>query len=187
MKFTPLTDQLLIAMPGLNDPSFQRTVVYVCAHNEDGAMGIVINRPLDFMLGEMLSQMELEAARDEINNKTVYQGGPVQTERGFVLHRQQNAQWNSSLNISRNIGVTTSRDILKAIAAGKGPEDSLIALGYAGWAAGQLEEEMSNNAWLSVPCDDKLLFSAPPRKRWHLAVQLLGIDATRLSFEAGHA
>jgi putative transcriptional regulator len=181
-----LTNQFLIAMPGLMDPNFHQTVTYICAHNEDGAMGIVINRPLDLALGDVLAQMELKACSDSVEKMPIYQGGPVQTDRGFVLHNPD-SEWQSSINVSDEIGVTTSRDILQAIAAGRGPKESLIALGYAGWAAGQLERELKDNAWLSGPADSDIIFRMPCEKRWESAARLLGVELDKLSPDVGHA
>lgn len=186
MGANTLTNQFLIAMPGLKDPNFHQTVTYICAHNDDGAMGIVINRPLELALGDVLAQMDLQPCSDEIGRIPIYQGGPVQTDRGFVLH-YPDTEWSSSINVSDEIGVTTSRDILQAIAEGRGPEKSLIALGYAGWAAGQLEQEMKENAWLSGPADAGIIFKTPSQQRWDCAARLLGIDLQRLSPDVGHA
>lgn len=186
MQPANLTNNFLIAMPSLADPNFFQTVTYICAHNEDGAMGIVINRPLELDLGEVLAQMNLVPSNDEIEKIPIYQGGPVQTDRGFVLHRPE-AAWQSSINVSSDIGVTTSRDILQAIAEGKGPNSALIALGYAGWAAGQLEDEIKENAWLSGPADADIIFNIPCERRWERAAALLGVDLEKLSPQIGHA
>jgi putative transcriptional regulator len=181
-----LTNQFLIAMPTLMDPNFYRTVTYLCAHSSEGAMGIVINRPLELHLGEVLGHMEIESSNPYVNNIPVYQGGPVQRERGFVLHHPA-GQWDAVLQVSTEIAVATSRDILTAIARGEGPERIVVALGYAGWGAGQLERELSENAWLSGPADTRLIFDVPYQERWESAVRLLGVDLERLSGEAGHA
>ena len=149
-------------------------------------MGIVINRPLNFGLGEVLSQMQMQPVDARINDITVYQGGPVQRDRGFVIHRPS-GHWNSSMQVSRNVGVATSRDILEAISRGEGPEEALIALGYAGWAGGQLEQELLDNAWLSIPAEEDIMFKVPPQERWHRAAALLGIDIDAISYDAGHA
>lgn len=183
---TSLTNHFLIAMPGLQDPNFSRTVTYVCEHTDQGAMGIVINRPLDVKLGELLDQLEIIALRPGVAQIAVYQGGPVQTDRGFVLHTT-GPTFDSTLSITPDISVTTSRDVLEAIASGEGPEHSLIALGYAGWGSGQLEQEMSANAWLSGPASDDIIFRMQPNARWLAAAQLLGVDLNLLSGEAGHA
>ena len=186
MQPTNLTNQLLIAMPGLNDPSFFHTVTYIFSHNEYGALGIVINLPLELDLGEVLMQMDLKTSNNQINNTTVYYGGPVQTDRGFVLH-EPNAKWQSTINVSNKISVTTSMDILKAISEGRGPKKSFIALGYAGWQAGQLEQEIKDNAWLNAPLGSEIIFDAPFDRRWESAAALLGIDLERLSSQIGHA
>jgi putative transcriptional regulator len=173
-------------MPSLSDPNFSQTVTYVCEHNEKGAMGIVINRPLDLTLGEVLSHMQITAGQKLDVKRPVLIGGPVQGEHGFVLHTPV-GQWSSSLEVSDGIAVTTSRDILLALADGKGPEHFLVALGYAGWDAGQLEKEMAENAWLSGPADSHVLFDVPLDKRWIAAAALLGIDLNLLSSDVGHA
>ncbi|MDE2088806.1 MAG: YqgE/AlgH family protein [Gammaproteobacteria bacterium] len=181
-----LTNHFLIAMPGLADPNFYHTVTYICEHNANGALGIVINRQMNIRLGELLSHMNLEAGSNEIANQPVYLGGPVQPEHGFVLHHPV-GEWDATLKVSDTLGVTTSRDILSAIAHGTGPQKTLVALGYAGWGAGQLEHEMAANAWLSGPADEHVLFETPDERRWEAAASLLGVDLNRLSDEAGHA
>lgn len=187
MSFTTsLTNHFLIAMPGLRDPNFSRTVTYICEHTDHGAMGIVINRPMDIRLGEVLSQLDIETDDPRVRDATVYLGGPVQPDRGFVLHTS-GEPFDSTLPITPDISVTTSRDVLEAIAAGRGPQQCLVALGYAGWAGGQLEEEMSANSWLSGPADDGIIFRLPDDARWLAAAQLLGVDLNLLSGEAGHA
>jgi putative transcriptional regulator len=181
-----LTNHFLIAMPSMADPNFSQTVTYVCSHGEEGAMGIVINRPLGFGLGEVLSQMQVSPTDDRINNLPVYQGGPVQPDRGFVLFRPLGS-WGSSVQVSDDVGVATSRDILEAIARGEGPANTLVALGYAGWASGQLEQEMLDNAWLSSPADEDVIFTVPPQQRWQRAAALLGININTIAHDAGHA
>jgi putative transcriptional regulator len=183
---TSLTNHFLIAMPGLQDPNFSRTVTYVCEHTDQGAMGIVINRPLDVKLGELLDQLDIALLRPGAGEIAVYQGGPVQTDRGFVLHTS-GPTFDSTLSITPEISVTTSRDVLEAIASGEGPAQTLIALGYAGWGSGQLEQEMSANAWLSGPASQEIIFRMEPPARWLAAAQLLGVDLNLLSGEAGHA
>ncbi|EXJ16031.1 YqgE/AlgH family protein [Imhoffiella purpurea] len=183
---TSLTNHFLIAMPGLADPNFSRTVTYICEHTEQGAMGIVINRPLDVRLGELFDQLEITAAQPSVGSTPVYQGGPVQTDRGFVLH-SAGPTFDSTLNITPDISVTTSRDVLEAIAKGDGPDQVLIALGYAGWGGGQLEQEMSANAWLNGPASNEVIFDMDSSARWMAAAQLLGVDLNLLSGEAGHA
>jgi len=181
-----LTHHFLIAMPGLNDPNFYHTVTYICSHNEEGAMGIVINKPLDLVLGEVLEQMDIKIGDEIARNTPIYDGGPVQSDRGFVLH-QYHQDWNSSLKVNEQISVATSLDILNAIANGKGPESTFIALGYAGWAAGQLEKEMQENIWLSGPAESHVIFDTPVEQRWNSAASLLGIDMDQLSPDVGHA
>ncbi|MGB5833079.1 MAG: YqgE/AlgH family protein [Thiohalocapsa sp.] len=183
---TSLTNHFLIAMPGLKDPNFSRTVTYICEHTDQGAMGIVINRPMEIRLGEVLDQLDIEPTATGVAEAQVYLGGPVQTDRGFVIHTGS-GEFDSTLNVSPDIRVTTSRDVLEAIADGRGPDQRLIALGYAGWGSGQLEEELSANAWLNGPADGGILFSMSPAERWLAAAQLLGVDLNLLSGEAGHA
>jgi putative transcriptional regulator len=180
-----LTNHFLIAMPGLADPNFFHTVTYICEHDADGAMGIVINRPLDLRLGDILTHMDI-TANPETAELPVFQGGPVQTERGFVVHEPL-GDWDATLQVSEQIGVTASQDVLASIAAGQGPQRSLIALGYAGWGAGQLEREMAENAWLSGPATAEVLFDTPIERRWAAAAALLGVDVNLLSGDAGHA
>jgi putative transcriptional regulator len=183
---TYLTGHLLIAMPAMVDPNFVRTVTYICEHNDKGALGIVINRPLDMELGEVFEQLELENPDPAVASQPVLRGGPVQTERGFVLHEPTEA-WDSTMPVTTSVHLTTSQDILAAMAAGNGPRKALMALGYAGWGAGQLEMEMSANAWLSVPASTDILFDTPFEERWRKAARLLGIDLATISSQAGHA
>lgn len=186
MQFNNLTNQFLIAMPSLRDPNFSQTVTYICAHNDDGAMGLVINRPANCELGEILTQMEMTPDDQAIAKLPVYQGGPVHTDRGFVLHGPD-SEWDSSISVSDALGITTSRDILHAIAENAGPAHFLIALGYAGWTAGQLEEEIKDNSWLNVSADPEVIFNTPCDLRWASATALLGIDHHQLSTGCGHA
>jgi len=181
-----LNNQFLIAMPALDDPNFAQTVTLICEHSERGALGIVVNRTLPMTLGEVFEQLGLDASQSRVNDQPVLQGGPVQTERGFVLH-SPTGKWESSLPFSERMHLTTSRDILDALAAGEGPASAVIALGYAGWDAGQLEEEMARNAWLTVPADERVVFATPVDQRWQAAARLLGIDLFTLSSDAGHA
>lgn len=181
-----LTNQFLIAMPTLADPNFVKTVTFICAHNEEGAMGLVINRPLDLELGEVLSQMDLPSDDPQISAQPVYLGGPVHTDRGFVIHRPAR-EWNSTIAVAPEIAVSTSRDILEAISQGTGPADMLVALGYAGWGAGQLEQEIAQNAWLSGPADLDIIFLTPAAQRWQRAADLIGIDLQSISHDVGHA
>lgn len=182
-----LTNHFLIAMPGMSDPNFSKTVTYVCSHDASGAMGIVINRPSSLTLGAVLEQLSLEPEPDtNTDDLPVFHGGPVLQERGFVLHRPV-GEWEAVLKVCDDIAVATSRDILEAIASGNGPDEVLLALGYAGWGPGQLENEFAQNAWLSGPADPEIIFNAPTDERWELAARLLGVDIERLSGQAGHA
>jgi len=181
-----LTNQFLIAMPTLQDPNFFHSVTYICEHGEEGAMGIMINRPLDINLGEVLGQMDIASIDETVHRHPIFLGGPVQCERGFVIHRPH-GHWDATLRVTADIGVTSSRDILEAIAAGEGPQRLLIALGYAGWGPGQLENEMVQNAWLSVPADDRIVFETPFERRWEAAAALSGVDIRRVSSDIGHA
>ncbi len=183
---TYFSNQFLIAMPGMGDPNFQQTVTFICEHSDDGAMGIIINRPLDVMLSEIFEQLSLSGTEDVVSDQMVMHGGPVQQERGFVIHTP-GGEWDSTLDVSETVRVTTSRDILTAMAQGDGPERALVALGYAGWHAGQLEQEISANAWLNAPANDSIIFEIPVDKRWQAAADLLGVDLRTLSHDAGHA
>jgi len=186
MQTTILTNHFLIAMPALADPHFYQTVTYICSHNEDGAMGIIINRPLGLSLGDVLEQMQISPSSSHIGRIPIYQGGPVQADRGFVLH-QPLRKWDSCIEITGAMGVATSRDIMHAIANGDGPEQVFIALGYAGWAPGQLEREIMENTWLNAPADTSIIFNTPVEQRWHTAAGLMGVDLKKLSIDVGHA
>lgn len=180
-----LNNQFLIAMPNLTDPSFFHTVTYLCQHNSEGALGIVINRKIDMKLGEIFNQMDIKISWGPAADAPVFSGGPVQQERGFVIHSPC-GNWDSSLAISDRIALTTSRDVLEAIAEGKGPEHFLVALGYAGWGGGQLEREIVNNSWLNTPCGHDIIFKTPVNQRWHAAASQIGIDINQLTTPAGH-
>ncbi len=182
-----LTNQLLIAMPSLADPNFSQTVTLVCEHTEHGALGIVLNRPMGMRLAEVLEQLALPNEVPGFTDQPVLRGGPVQTDRGFVLHPPVPRSWDSTLEVSESLHVTTSRDVLESIAQGTGPGRAAMALGYAGWEAGQLEEEMKQNSWLTVPCDDAIVFDVPFEQRWQAAARLLGVDLARLSHLSGRA
>jgi putative transcriptional regulator len=181
-----LQQQMLIAMPAMADPNFSRSVTLMCQHNEEGAIGITINRQSGFTLGELLFQLHMPCDSQEISSMIVLEGGPVSPERGFVLHTPFEG-FDSSLQINDDIMVTTSRDVLSVIAAGKGPQQFLVALGYAGWGDGQLESEMRQNAWLSVPADKGILFESALQNRWEKAVSTLGININDLHGVGGHA
>lgn len=181
-----LSNQLLVAMPALQDPNFFRGVTFLCEHNEEGAMGIMINRPLDIDMGEVLRQMEIETRLESVRRLPVLLGGPVQCERGFVLHKPHGS-WDVTLRVTDDIGITSSRDILEAIANGEGPDEVLIALGYAGWGPGQLEQEMADNTWINVPADDRIVFETALERRWEAAAAITGVDIHRISGHVGHA
>ncbi len=181
-----LTNHFLIAMPAMQDPNFHQTVTYICQHNEEGALGIVINRTIDLTVGDVFTQMKITGTASAQTKSPVHYGGPVQMERGFILH-EGIGDWDSTLEINGQTGLTTSRDILEAMANDAGPARAILALGYAGWGAGQLEREISENAWLNGPADNELIFTTPVEERWSRAAGLLGVDLSLLSTDAGHA
>lgn len=183
---TSLTNQFLIAMPALRDPNFARGVTFLCQHGEDGAMGLLINRLSEYRLGDVLAQMNLASELTGVIDSPVLIGGPMQPERGFVLHSPE-GEWESSFRISDHVSVTTSRDILVAMAAGHGPEHALVALGYSSWSPGQLERELRENAWLTAPSSESLLFEVPLESRWEAAAASLDINLAQLASYAGHA
>jgi putative transcriptional regulator len=186
-----LTNQFLIAMPGMEDDNFSRAVVYLCEHTANGALGLVINRPTDITLKSLFAKVELTLDRDELAGQPVFFGGPVQTERGFVLHEKSGVQgslYTSTLSIpGGSLEMTTSKDVLEALANGAGPRRVLVTLGYSGWSAGQLEEEIGRNGWLTVDADPAVIFDTPVAQRYQRALSLLGFDPLMLSQEAGHA
>lgn len=182
-----LKDHFLIAMPSMMDPHFVHSVIYVCEHTHEGAMGLTINMPLSIHLGDVLKNMQIDTKDNAILHKQVLSGGPVQQERGFVLHRTSRDKWESSLTLNEKISITTSKDILLAIASHKGPKDALFALGYASWESGQLENEISENVWLCSPASPQILFDIPPEQRWRAAGALLGVDMDAVSNQTGHA
>ncbi len=186
MSHSDLTNQLLIAMPAMDDPNFARTVTLICEHNDDGALGLIINRRGAMHLTDVFDQLSLDHDPFEGGSQLVLSGGPVQKERGFVVH-DDIREWDSTLQVAEHISVTMSRDILAAMARGDGPENAFVALGYAGWSPGQLEQEIGDNAWLSVPADEQILFSTPLDERWQAAAGLLGVDLSLLSPDVGHA
>ena len=182
------TNQFLIAMPSLEDPNFSRTVTYICAHSEEGAMGIVVNRPLDLELGNLFEHLELEASKGVATDEHVVLGGPVETQRGFVLFEPDGEEtWDALVTGNEAVAVATSREILSAMARGEGPRRHLVALGYAGWGAGQLEQEVLDNAWLNGPVDTDIIFDCEFDDRWGRAAELLGVDISKLSGLAGHS
>lgn len=186
-----LTNQFLIAMPGMADDQFAGTVVYLCEHTANGALGLVINRPTDITLKNLFEKVELSLDREELAGQPVYFGGPVQTERGFVLHEKSGAEgslYTSTMAIpGAPLEMTTSKDVLEALANGAGPRRLLVTLGYSGWSAGQLEDEIGRNGWLTVDADPLVIFDTPVERRYERALSLLGFDPLMLSQEAGHA
>jgi putative transcriptional regulator len=188
-----LTNQFLIAMPGMADDTFAGAVIYLCEHTEKGALGLVINKPIDIKLKNLFEKVELTLDRPDLADVPVYFGGPVQTERGFVLHERlggeggEGGHYNSSLQIPGGLEMTTSKDVLEALSHGAGPKKILVTLGYSGWSAGQLEEEIGRNGWINVSAEPGIIFDTPVEQRYDKALSLLGIDPRMLSQEAGHA
>ena len=180
-----LSNQFLMAMPGMVDGEFAGTVIYLCEHGPKGALGLVINRPTDLSVAGLLEKIDLKLEIALPQSASVYFGGPVHTDRGFVLHSPAGS-FSSSIQLGQ-LALTTSRDVLQAVAEGNGPEKMLVTLGYAGWGAGQLENELAQNAWLTVPASPDVIFSTPPEDRYSAALKLLGIDPAMLSGVAGHA
>ena len=181
-----LTQHFLIAMPNMADPNFARTLTFICEHNDQGALGVVINRPIEMNLQALLEQVSIQQEGDALKAVPIHFGGPVQVDRGFVLHSPV-GEWQSTLTVGSEIGLTTSKDILQAVARGEGPGKILVTLGYAGWAPGQLEHELAQNAWLTVAAKPELIFDMPAEERLPAAMHLLGIDFASLSEQAGHA
>lgn len=185
-----LSNQFLIAMPGMVDETFAGSVVYLCEHNEKGALGLVINKPISLTLGHLFEKVELDLPDQDLAASPVFFGGPVQTERGFVLHEPLDAEgkhYNATLAVPGGLEMTTSRDVLEALSHGAGPKKLLVTLGYSGWAAGQLEEELGRNGWITVDAAPEIIFETPIEERYEKALGLLGIDPRMLSQEAGHA
>lgn len=182
-----LANHFLIALPSLADPNFSRGVTLLCQHGPEGAMGLIVNRVSSYRLGDILQQMDVESGDAALAAEPVLLGGPVQPERGFVLHDPAGARWDSTFEVSPRLHLTTSRDILVAMARGEGPKRALVALGYAGWSAGQLEGELQEDAWLTVPADPVILFETPIEARWEGAARLVGVDLNRLTAYSGHA
>jgi putative transcriptional regulator len=181
-----LTNQLLIAMPSMGDPNFAQVVALVCDHNERGALGLILNKPLPMRMAEIFEQLEIELERGPLSERHVLRGGPMQTDRGFVVHRA-GGEWDSTLKVSETLHVTTSRDILAAMARGQGPDEAVVALGYAGWDGGQLEDEIRANAWLNAPVEAGIIFDLPFESRWQAAGRLLGVELSRISPISGNA
>ena len=180
-----LQGHFLISMPHMDDPNFAQTVIYICEHNESGAMGIVVNRPIEMDLGQLLQHLEFSYNSDLTD--LIYAGGPVQNDRGFILHRHTTNEWESCYNITDELTLTTSMDILQAISENSGPEEFLVALGYAGWGPGQLEQELSDNVWLSCPANLDIMFGTPAEERLQAAAATLGVNLDLLTSQSGHA
>ena len=180
------THHFLIAMPNMVDPHFTRTLTYIAEHNEQGALGIIVNRPIDMTLASLFERIEVSLEAAGFAAQPVYFGGPVQTDRGFVLHRPL-GQWQATLAVTEQVGLTSSRDILQAVARDGEPADLIVTLGYSGWGAGQLEHEIADNAWLTVPADAGIIFDQPHENRLPAALERLGVDFARLAEKAGHA
>lgn len=185
-KGSNLIGHFLIAMPSLNDGFFNQAVTYICEHDESGSFGIIINQQTGITLKQIAKEMKIAFVDSDSQDQPVFIGGPVDQGRGFILHRPT-GNWQSSLKVNDNVALTTSKDILQAIVKNQGPEDSIIALGYAGWAAGQLDNEIANNTWLSCPADEQIIFNSPIEERWKAAARLIGVDLSLLSNDAGHA
>ncbi len=182
-----LQNHLLVAMPNLEDPNFGRSVTYILEHNAEGAMGIVVNHPLNLVVSDLLSQLNIEHDEDsDVAQTHVVAGGPVQSDRGFVLHTPK-AGFQSSLQVSDELMVTTSKDILETLTSAAAPEKFMLALGYAGWSAGQLEQEIADNSWLVVPADNRIIFDIAHSEKWQGAAAKMGISLWQLSPQAGHA
>ena len=182
-----LTNHFLIAMPNMADPYFAKTLTYICEHNDRGALGIVVNRPIDLTLQALFERLSLSLKKSStLAEAPIYFGGPVQTDRGFVLHVPA-GDWQSTLKVRDAIGLTTSKDILEAVGRGEGPAKMLVTLGYSGWSAGQIEHELAQNAWLTVEAKDAIIFDLPAEERLPAAMELLGLDYARLADQAGHA
>ncbi|MFC5302215.1 YqgE/AlgH family protein [Azospira restricta] len=186
MQSVNLTDHFLIAMPAMADPYFSGTLVYICEHNEQGALGIIVNRPIDMTLAALFEKIEVPLETQGFDRMPVYFGGPVQTDRGFVLHRPIGG-WQSTLAVNQQVGLTSSRDVLQAVGHEGDPREIIVTLGYSGWSAGQLEEELAQNAWLTVPAKPEILFDMPFEARLPAAMSALGVSFTNLAEDAGHA
>ena len=186
-----LCNHFLIAMPSLNDPNFQQSVSYICEHNDEGAMGIVINRLAGLTFADLCEQLDIEITDTDTSHYPIFDGGPVETERGFILHTPI-GEWESTLAVTKDIGLTMSQDIIQAIADGYDsdntpPKHFIITLGYAGWSEDQIEDEIAENVWLNVPASKAILFSTPVEQRWNAAAALLGINLQQLSTDIGHS
>ncbi|MBF5002960.1 YqgE/AlgH family protein [Diaphorobacter caeni] len=190
-----LTNHFLIAMPGMEDSSFTKSVIYLCEHTEKGALGLIINKPSDINLQGLLAKVDLSLGRDDLTDEPVFQGGPVQTERGFVLHdpmvasneEKSESAYASTMQIDGGLEMTTSKDVLEALSTGAGPRRVLVTLGYSAWGEGQLESELAENAWITVSADERIIFDTPVEQRYDRALSLLGLQSWMLTHQAGHA
>ena len=183
---TSLKNHFLLAMPGLDDPNFSQSIVYICEHSTDGAMGLIINQQLDIPVKAIFKQLNLDY-HEEYGDGLIFDGGPVARDRGFILHRTSTQQWESTVSISDEISLTASKDILSDLAIGAGPEHALVTLGYSSWEAGQLEEELTTNSWLTIPANSTIIFNIECHKRAEAAASSIGLDLSMLSSEMGHA
>ncbi len=186
MQNVNLTDHFLIAMPAMADPHFAKSLTYICEHSDQGALGVVVNRPIEMTLKSLFDQIGIELEAGTRAQDSIYFGGPVQMDRGFVLH-QPAGEWQSTLAVNEHIALTTSKDILEAVGRGLGPQQFMVTLGHAGWEAGQLEQELAQNAWLTVPASPRIIFDLPWEERLPAAMKLLGVDFAFLAEGAGHA
>ena len=185
-SFQTLKNHFLIAMPNLLDPHFHQSVSYICEHDANGAMGLMLTRATEYRMGELLEQLKVECESDSVAEQRIVYGGPVEVQSGFILHRPHGG-WETQLLITEDIAVTTSRDILEAIADNRGPDNYIVSLGYAGWGPGQLEHELLSNSWLTHPADADMIFNTPPNQLWHAAAGAIGVNLNLLSGDAGHA
>jgi putative transcriptional regulator len=186
-NFTSLKDHFLIATLGLEDPFFSNSLVYLCEHTPEGAMGLIINHPSNLSFDEIFNNCGIELSDSLPMQTPVYEGGPVQKQRGFVLHNSTSKRWQASATLNGNLQITVSKDILVAIANNKGPSSVLMALGYAAWEPGQLEKELQENIWLCAPANPEILFDTPPEHRLEMAAKLIGVNFAHYSLESGHA
>lgn len=181
-----LTDHFLIAMPSMADPYFSRTLIYICEHNENGALGLIVNRAIDLKIDELFDKIDIKLQNEFLEDDPILFGGPVQVDRGFVLHSPL-GEWQSTLKVNENIGLTTSKDILEAVGKGEGPTQFLIALGYAGWTDGKLEDEILQNEWLTLPADYMILFDQDLDEKLVSAMKNMGLNLLNLSSDFGHS
>jgi putative transcriptional regulator len=185
-NISSFSNMLLVAMPSMKDPNFRHTVIYVCEHQPEGAVGLIINRPMQFPIAMIFEQLNIQPIRVQLSTRPLLYGGPIQPERGFVIHKQL-GPWQSSLNLREDVTITTSNDIIRAIAVDEGPADLLVTLGFTGWSAQQLEDEVKNDSWIICPFKPELVYEVPFEDRWLYAGSLIGIDMNQLTSQSGHA